>query len=124
MTRVEFINCKLSGMSLINANLKDVLIDNCNCSLTNFSNTNINNICINDSILNESFFDHTIIKNIEFDNVKFHQTEILHTNLETVDFSNSDISGIRMDSYSMKRIKVNSFQCRELVGILGVEVID
>ena len=65
-----------------------------------------------------------MIKNIEFDKDKFYHTEFLHTNLSGVDFTTSDINGIRMDQYSMKNIRINSFQCRDLIGVLGVEVVD
>ena len=74
--------------------------------------------------MHESYFDHTIVKDIEFYDVKFYGTEFLHTNLSDVDFTTSNITGIRMDAYSMKNIIVNSFQCRDLIGILGVKVID
>ena len=74
--------------------------------------------------LKEAFFIESELKNISFDKTIFHKTEFLHTNLAGIDFSTSDITGVMMDSFSMKGIKVNSFQCRDLIGILKEEVVD
>ena len=59
-----------------------------------------------------------------YHNLSFRKMFGEFNNLSGVDFTTCDITGIKMDYYSMKMIKINSFQCRDLIGVLGVEVID
>ena len=62
------------------------------------------------------------IKDIELNNVNFTKAEFLKVNLNNIDFSNCDINSIVMDIYSLKGIIINSWQCCEIAGIIGVKV--
>ena len=70
----------------------------------------------------ESSFSESSIKDIEFNNVNFTKAEFLKVNLNNIDFSNCDINSIVMDTYSLKGIIINSWQCCEIAGIIGVKV--
>ena len=54
----------------------------------------------------------------------FSYSRFSNTNLKDVDFRSNDICGIIFDNYSLKGIKVDTFQCRNIVCNLGVIVED
>ncbi len=124
ITRFVFHNCKLSGISFINANLKDIFLDNCQLKYANFTETSMHNIIINDSDLSESFFQNVEAKNWSLNKNTFYHTEIIGTNLKDVDFTTCNINGIIFDKKSVKGIIINTFQCRDIVGMLEIKVKD
>ena len=45
-------------------------------------------------------------------------------NLSGVNFSNCNITAIRIDEKSLKGIKVNQFQALELAALLGIDIVE
>ena len=64
----------------------------------------------------------TKTKEVNLDNVNFTGAEIFKSDLKNVDFSNSNIDETKFDEYSIKGIYIDTFQCKNLVGMLGVKV--
>jgi uncharacterized protein YjbI with pentapeptide repeats len=82
----------------------------------------LNNVLFKDSNLSEASFLEAINKNLIFDNVDLYRAEFVKINLNDVDFSNSDISGVMFDMNSLRGIVVDEFQCKSLITMFGVNV--
>ena len=65
-----------------------------------------------------------LVHKIEITDNNFSYSRFSSTNLKDVDFRSNDISCIIFDNYSLKGIKVDTFQCRNIVSNLGVIVED
>ena len=122
--RVLFENCKMIGVSFVDATLKDVEFGGCIAKYMNLSGAKLNNIIINSSDFNESTFLETSVKDVEFSKVDFSNSEFIKTSLNDIDFTDCDITGAYFDLKSLNKIKINSFQCQDIVRTLGVIVED
>ena len=114
----------MTGVSFIDSTIKDTLFSNCLCKYINFSGSNLSNLKIDSSNLEDSSFNECFVKNVLFCDSNFTSSRFSNCNLDGVDFRSNDISLIVMDRYSMKGIVLDSFQCRNIVGNLGVRVED
>ena len=75
-------------------------------------------------LLNDYIRQYNHVYRVAFNNLQSHKVNKLSelTNLNNIDFSNCDINSIVMDIYSLKGIIINSWQCCEIAGIIGVKV--
>ena len=77
---------------------------------------------INESNFSDTFFMESKTKKIEMEKVNLTNAEFIKTNLNDIDFSSCTINETTFDEYSLKGIYVDTFQCKYLVGMLGVKV--
>ena len=95
--RVEFVDCKLTGMQLNKSNIKNTLFKNCQCQLTQFSSSKLSsvrfdNCFMGDSLMVESKLENTSLMNCQAQNL------ILQKNkFNNVDFRGSELEDIQLD---------------------------
>ncbi len=119
---VIFNNCRLSGMSFIDSFIKNTEFNLVYGRYLNMSGSNMSDVKIKDCDFSESSFIDVKIKKLSMNHNNFEKAEFLNTSLNNVDFSSSNITGVLFDLYSVKGMIVDSLQCFELMGLLGVKV--
>lgn len=124
INRCIFKNCRIVGVNFIECSINDLQIINCLGIYLNLYGNKIKNIIIKDTNMKESNFIENKISDLEFDNVDLEKSEINNTLFKGTDFSSCNISGITTDLISLKGIKINTNQAIELVGLLGVEIVE
>ncbi|WP_455538659.1 pentapeptide repeat-containing protein [Terrisporobacter sp.] len=120
--RVEFINCKMIGSKIEDANLKDCVFKNILGDYSSFAYSKLNKISFDDSSFISSVFMEVKNKYIKFDGCNFKKTVFSKTYLENIDLSNCEIDGIEIGIPELYKAKVNVSQALELVKLMGLIV--
>ena len=120
--RVEFRECKLVGANFIATSLQNVLFENCFASYINLSSSKLKKVIIQECDFSNASLVETKIDNVEICETVLVLALIMHTNLEGLDLSTCDISGIKVNSESLKGVIVNENQAIALIRLLGVDV--
>lgn len=120
--RVSFKNCKLFGTNFIDTTLDNIVIEDCMCSMVNFTGVKIHNSKICDSNFKSSNIETSELKNIIIDRVNFSNSSFIKTPLKDIDLSNSNIEEINIDLNCIKGSIISLEQTMDLIGLLGVKV--
>lgn len=120
--RVSFKNCKLFGTNFIDTTLDNIVIEDCMCSMINFTGVKIHNSKICDSNFKSSNIETSELKNIIIDRVNFSNSSFIKTPLKDIDLSNSNIEEINIDLNCIKGSIISLEQTMDLIGLLGVKV--
>ncbi len=119
--RVEFHNCRLTGIDFTRSTLEDVLFENCECSYANFSNSKCKRCSLQGTRFLEAGFSMCSFMHMEIDDCDFMGAELVDTSLRGMDFSNSRIDNILVSAEGLKGVIVNEVQavaCAKLLGII------
>ena len=119
---IQFKNCKLTGTSFIETNLKDVLFDHCQGRYSNLSSSQLFNVMFDHCDLQEASFYDANFKKIQFNETNLIQSELASLHHKGLDLSTCQIQGAMFDLASLKGLIINDFQAVDLIGILGVKV--
>lgn len=120
--RTEFVNCKLIGGKIEDANLKDCLFKNVLGDYSSFSFSKLNKVIFEGSSFASSVFMEVKNKHMYFDDCNFKKTVFAKTFLEDVDLSNCEIDGIEIGLKELYKAKVNASQGLELIKLIGLIV--
>lgn len=118
--KVKFINCKLIGSLFINSSLLSVSFRDSIIDYSNFDSTSFKETSFTNSSINFVNFDNSMLKKFAITNSSCTKASFLRTNLNGVDLSSDDISGIVVDIPSLEGLKVNINQAVELSKLLGI----
>lgn len=121
MSRVHFINCKLTGLNLKSMSLHDVLIDNSHCKYLSIVLSNVKDNHYRNCDMSDSVFYNNEIKKLELTNTNFINAEFSETKLKDTNFASCIIAGSHFDPLSLKGIIIDPLQSEYLVGMLGVK---
>ena len=118
--RSEFLNCKIIGSKLEDANLKDCLFKNVLGDYSSFSFSKLNKVNLESSSFESSVFMEVKNKYMNFDDCDLKKTVFTKTYLEGVDLSNCEIDGIEVGIPELYKAKVNASQGLELTRLMGL----
>ena len=90
----------------------------------NFYATKWTNTKITKTNLVNSCFSYSSFSKVSLDSVDFSDSEFIDTQLADIDFSTSNIDGIKITMSSLNKMIVNSFQALSLAGFLGLKIKD
>ena len=120
--RVEFINCKMIGSRIEDANLKDCLFKNILGNYSSFAFSKLNKVGFEGSSFSSSVFMEVKNKYLNFDDCDFKKTVFTRTYLEGINLSNCEIDGIEIGIPELYKVKVNASQGLELAKLMGLIV--
>ena len=81
-------------------------------------------LTIEESDFSESSFYNVELPKCILEDTSFKESEFMHINLNGINFSTCDITGIKIEERSLKGIKVNQFQALELATLLGIDIVE
>ncbi len=119
MHRVEFVNCKIIGINLSEATLRDVTFENCNGQYSFFSYSNCKKVAF---LVIFSDFKNSLFSNVEFQECNLLQSQMNFTNLKGIDFTSCDIEGIGVNINDINGVIVTAMQAVALSSLLGLVV--
>lgn len=120
--RTEFVNCKMVGVKIEDAHLKDCLFKNILGDYSSFAFSKLNKVSFEGSSFASSVFMEVKNKCLNFDDCDFKKTVFTRTYLEDVNLSNCEIDGIEIGIPELYKAKVNASQGLELVRLIGLIV--
>jgi len=101
---VEFINCQAEGLLMVAAKFKNCRFSKCKLQKASFDAADLGGIIFDDCDLSEA---------------NFHEAKLVGT-----DFRTSVISGLQVGVKEMQRAIIAPHQVLQVVGLLGVKVMD
>lgn len=122
INQVAFNNCKLYGIDLSISDIRDVIFFNTTLSFGNFTDCHMDYCMFNNCDMQNSFLDSVRFKDVTFKTTDLCFSEIIHTSLKNIDWSDSKISGIKIDIRDLRGLIVNELQALELVSLLGIKI--
>jgi uncharacterized protein YjbI with pentapeptide repeats len=121
--RIEFLGCRLTGISLINANCSELLFRDCKavfsrCEGSKWTNVRFENCVLTDADFRRTIFDraafiHCDLRNVDFEQAKF----------TSLDLRDSTLEGARIESSQFPGLTIDSLQALALIRQLGATVI-
>ena len=93
--RIEFISCRMSGIQIYEASLKEVFFKDTKLDLGNFRFSKLKNVIFEDCVLSEA----------DFSGVEFNNTKFINCELDGADFSNTKITKLDLRTSRLLNIK-------------------
>lgn len=147
LSDVVFKNCDLSNINFTGSNLSRVAFDGCKLTGTNFSEALLYHVsfreCRGDysiftaskqrdvlflrSSLQGAAFDNCRFNPVSFDSCNLTESEFYQTPLKSINFCNSEITGIRVQPFTNSELRgatITSLQALELTRLLGIKIQD
>lgn len=123
LRRIEFLGCRLTGISLINANCSEVLFKDCKaeflrCEGSKWTNVRFENCVLTDADFRRTTFDraafiHCDLRNVDFEHAKF----------TSLDLRDSTLDGARIEAGQFPGLTIDSLQAVALIRALGASVV-
>lgn len=121
--RCEFIECKFIGTHLVENYLNDILFADCNLTYLDLANNRFKILEVNKSNLKESNWFENKVDGMSFFEDNLSEAIVYNTPLKDVDISTSNIEGIQIDKYSLKGLKIASYQAEIFCNLLGIKIV-
>jgi uncharacterized protein YjbI with pentapeptide repeats len=116
------MNCKMIGINLCEATLRNVTFENCNGQYAFLSHSNCKQVEFLKCKLIYSDFKNSSFVKVEFKDSNLFQAQMNFTNLKGIDFTSCDIEGIGVNITDINGAIVNAIQAVSLSTILGLIV--
>lgn len=123
-TDCVFQDAKLLGADMYRCGLINLKMTDCLANYVNFSESIIKGITVQDCQLVESYW--TAIKftrKISFHGCDLTRADFGETKLKSVDFTSSELSGLRFDWHLAYGMKISPDQAPNLAAMLGINVV-
>ena len=119
-TRVEFIDCRLTGMMAIECRWQDVLIENCDGRYAQISDGKLHTCEFKASNFAEADFRNADLEGTIFTQAILTRADFSHSKLSGVDLGGADIDGIIVGPEEVRGAIVNAPQAMDLARLLGL----
>lgn len=123
-TGCTFKDTKLVGADLYNCGIIDLTLTDCLANYVNFSESIIKGLHASASRLQESYW--TAVKftrKIQFAHCDLTRADFGETKLKNLDFTTSELAGLRFDWHLAQGMKISPDQAPNLVGMMGITVV-
>lgn len=121
--RCEFLDCKFIGTHLVENYLNDILFKESNLSYLDSTKNRLKVIEVDNSNLRESNWFENQNQGISFYKSNLKKAIIDNTSFKDVDVSTCDIDGIQIDQFSLKGLKIASYQAPAFCKLLGIKIV-
>lgn len=120
--RIELLGCRLVGAKLIQANIEDVVIKDCNGELALFWESSFKAVRFERSTLREASFEGANLSGVVFDTCDLQKADLRNTKLVGTDFRGSMLSGIQVGIKELQGAIIDPAQAVQLADLLGMTV--
>lgn len=93
--RVRFTHCRMQGVDLSHAALKNITFSDCKLSLANFRFTKLQHVLFEDCILTETDFQLANLRDVTFRNCHLEKTIFIQSTISNTDLRSSHLENIR-----------------------------
>jgi uncharacterized protein YjbI with pentapeptide repeats len=121
-TRVEFIDCRLTGMIAIECRWQDVLVENCDGRYAQISDGKLHTCEFKGSNFAEADFRSTDLESTIFTQATLTRADFGHSKLRGSDLRGADIDGIIVGPEEVRGAIVSATQAMDLARLLGLVI--
>lgn len=120
LVRCQVTNVQATGLSLLEANFKDLAFSSCRFVLANFRSCKFTRCVFIDCDLSEADFGRANLKNVSFQNCQLTGTEFSNATCERVEFKETSLATIKGVS-GLKNATITDLNLVELSSLLAAE---
>jgi uncharacterized protein YjbI with pentapeptide repeats len=118
--RIEFIDCRMTGMRAIQCRWKDVLFENCDLRYAQLSNGQIRCSEFKSCNLGDADLRETDLEGAVFTNALLRRADLSKARLRGADLRGAEIEGIAVQPEDLRGAIVNMAQAMDLSRLLGL----
>jgi uncharacterized protein YjbI with pentapeptide repeats len=119
-TRVEFIDCRMTGMRAVECRWKDILVENCDMRYAQFSNGQIRSSEFKSCNFGDADLRAANLEGAIFNNAMLHRADFSKARLQGTDLRGAEIEGISVQPEDLRGAIVNVAQAIDLARLLGL----
>jgi uncharacterized protein YjbI with pentapeptide repeats len=121
-TRVEFVDCKLTGLNAFGCRFEDVLMERCDASFSHLSKGRLHRCEIVASQFREAALNGMSFEGTRMNNVVLRKADLAEANLMGLDLTSCDIEEISLRVTGLRGAIVSPAQAMDLARFLEVVV--
>ncbi|WP_018653237.1 pentapeptide repeat-containing protein [Actinomadura flavalba] len=95
MFNAAVTTCRMTGLQLTEAGLRDVTFEGCRADLANFRFAHLRDVVFRDCNLSEAGFQNAELTHVRFERCKLTATQFSNARMNNVHFSACDLNGVR-----------------------------
>ena len=125
--RVELRRCRLTGVELAEATIRDVTFDECRLDLASIRHAKIERVAFRDCRMGECDFYGTSLKDVLFERCELREATFSACTIERVEFRQCDLAGLRgADALRGARMALGDVLANAAVfaTALGIEIME
>jgi len=123
LRRIEFLGCRLTGISLINATCSDVLFKDCKAEFLRCEGSKWTNVRFENCLLTAADFRRTTFDRAAFIHCDLRNVDFEHAKLTFLDLRDSTLDGARIEPSQFAGLTIDSPQALALIRALGATVV-
>jgi uncharacterized protein YjbI with pentapeptide repeats len=121
-TRVEFVDCRMTGLRAVECRWQDVLVENCDLRYAQLNGSQFRRSEFKSCNLAESDLRGTDLEGAVFTNAILHRADLSRAKLRGTDLRGAEIEGITVRPEDLSGAIVSVAQAIGLAKLLGVEI--
>jgi uncharacterized protein YjbI with pentapeptide repeats len=126
--RIELVNCRMTGGSFIDSEIKDVSFEDCKIDLAQFRVSAFKDCRFLNCNLREADFYEANLEGIVFSGCDMRGVQLYGANLKGADFRGSQLEGLQARAEDLQGAIIDSLQLldltRDLAGMVGLKVLE
>ena len=120
--RCQFSQCRMTGISLIEAAFTDVTLEKCTCAYANLNCTRWNRASFDEVLFREAAFGESVLNGVTVQTCDFTGCELPGTSLKDVDLSDSVLQNIMIRPEDIKGAILSTEQAVICAQLLDVKI--
>ncbi len=118
--RIEFVDCRMTGMSAVECHWKDVLVENCDLRYAQLSDGQIRSSEFKSCNLGDADLRGTNLEGAIFTNAMLCRADLSRAGLRGTDLRGAEIEGVTVRPEDLRGAIVNVAQAIDLARLLGL----
>jgi uncharacterized protein YjbI with pentapeptide repeats len=118
--RVEFVDCRMTGMSAIECHWEDTLVENCDLRYLQLNNSRIRNSEFKSSNLSEADLRGVDFESVIFSTAILRRADLTGAKHHGTDFCGAEIEGVIVRPEDLRGAIFNAAQAIDLARLLGI----
>jgi len=127
-SRIELVNCRMTGGRFIDSDIKDVFFEDCKIDLAQFRVCAFKDCRFLNCNLREADFYEANLEGIVFSGCDMRGVQLYGANLKGADFRGSQLEGLQARAEDLQGAIIDSLQlldlARDLAGMIGLKVLE
>lgn len=123
LRRIEFLGCRLTGISLTNATCSDVLFKDCKAEFVRCEGSRWTNVRFENCLLTDADFRRTTLDRAAFIHCELRNVDFEHAKLSSLDLRDSTLDGARIEPSQFPGLTIDPLQALVLIRALGATVV-
>jgi uncharacterized protein YjbI with pentapeptide repeats len=122
LRRVEIAGSRLTGLTVTEGELSDVLFRDCKADFIQLVSSRIRDVRFDNCMLAEAEFSESMIERVTFARCDLRNADLTHAKLIDVDLRGAKIEGLMLDAAQLGSLTVDPSQAMVILQMLGAQV--